>query len=208
MPHFGGEVKLDMRNILLIKSSLNGEQSKSNQLADQLVANLSRKGDESLVVRDVAAEPLPHLSQSEMGAWMTAATERTLEQQQLANVSDELVEELQASDTVVIAMPMYNFAVPSSFKAWTDRIARAGITFKYTDTGPVGLLSEKTVIIVATRGGIYQGTAMDSQTQFLKDFFSFIGLSDIHFVYAEGLNMPGGEASFAAAQKEIDTIEL
>jgi FMN-dependent NADH-azoreductase len=192
-----------MSNILLIKSSLNGEQSKSNKLAEELVANLTAQGNSTAVVRDLAAQPLPHLSQAEMAAWMTDEVDRSAEQTELALLSDTLIAELQNSDTVVVAMPMYNFGAPSSFKAWVDRIARAGITFKYTEKGPVGLLENKKVIVIATRGGAYKGTEKDSQTQFLKDFFSFVGLDDIRFIYAEGLNMANADASYSEALTEV-----
>ncbi len=195
-----------MSNILLIKSSLNGEQSKSNALANQLADHFTLLQAAKVVTRDIAAEPLPHLSQAEMGAWMTPANDRSEAQVELANVSDTLIQEVQDSDTLIVAIPMYNFGVPSTFKAWADRIARAGITFKYTETGPVGLLENKRVIVVATRGGMYQGTEKDSQTQFLKDFFAFIGLTDIQFVYAEGLNMPNGEHSFSEAQSKLESL--
>lgn len=194
-----------MNNILFIKSSLNGEQSKSTQLANQLVSNLG--ADSQVVERDLNTDALPHLTQAEMGAWMTNADDRSEEQQALAAVSDSLVAEVQNADTLVVAMPMYNFGVPSNFKAWADRIARAGLTFKYTQNGPVGLLENKKVYIVATRGGQYQGTPKDSQTQFLKDFFAFVGLTDIEFIYAEGLNMADGEASFNSAKASINQLK-
>ena len=194
-----------MNNILLIKSSLNGEQSKSTQLANQLVSNLS--ANTNVIERDLNTTALPHLTQAEMGAWMTAADDRSEEQQALAAVSDSLVAEVQNADTLVVAMPMYNFGVPSNFKAWADRIARAGLTFKYTQNGPVGLLENKKVYIVATRGGQYQGTVKDSQTQFLKDFFAFVGLTDVEFIYAEGLNMADGEASFNSAKASINQLK-
>lgn len=196
-----------MKNILLIKSSLNGELSKSNQLAEKLITQLTNRDDAKVVMRDLATNPLEHLSQVEMRAWMTPEPDRTSDQKTLAEVSDSLIKEVNESDTLVIAMPMYNFGVPSTFKAWVDRIARAGITFKYTEQGPVGLLTNKKVIIVATRGGMYQGTEKDSQSQFLKDFFTFIGINDLQFIYAEGLNMPDGEASFARAKETIERIE-
>ena len=98
---------------------------------------------------------------------------------------------------LVIGMPMYNFGVPSTFKAWVDRLARAGVTFKYTENGPVGLLADKKVVVLAARGGQYVGTAKDTQTTYLKDFFAFVGLTDVEFVYAEGLAM--GEESFNGA---------
>jgi FMN-dependent NADH-azoreductase len=192
-----------MNNVLFIKSSLNGEQSQSNRLAQKLVSNLAST---SIVERDLAKQSLPHLSQVEMAAWLTQPAERSDDEVKLTNVSDMLIEELNTSDTIVIGMPMYNFGVPSTFKAWADRVARAGITFRYTENGPVGLLENKKVIVVATRGGIHAGTEKDSQTQFLKDFFSFIGIDDISFIYAEGLNMQGSELRIEEAQETIANI--
>ena len=197
-----------MNQLLFIKASLNDEQSKSNQLATELVAKLTEQTNSIVVTRDVAKQPLSHLTQSEMNAWMTPVQDRSEEQQALTRTSALMIEELQKSDTVVIAMPMYNFGVPSTFKAWVDRVARAGITFNYTENGPVGLLSDKKVIIVTTRGGLYEGTEKDSQSQFLKDFFSFIGLDDIQFIYAEGLNMPDGDLNFKNAQSDIANFKI
>lgn len=197
-----------MNQILFIKTSLNDELSNSNKLADELTTKLKSQTGAKVVTRDVAKNALPHLTQVEMESWVTPEIERTAVQQDLARVSDSLVQELKDSDTVVVAMPMYNFGVPSTFKAWVDRIARAGITFSYTENGPVGLLGNKKVIIVAARGGLYKGTIKDSQTQFLKDFFSFIGLNDVRFIYAEGLNMPDGHLNLAQAQTEIESFEI
>ena len=197
-----------MNQILFIKTSLNDELSNSNKLADELTTRLKKQTCAKVVTRDVAKNALPHLTQVEMESWITPEIERTAMQQDLARVSDSLVQELKDSETIVVAMPMYNFAVPSTFKAWVDRIARAGITFSYTEKGPVGLLENKKVIIVAARGGLYKGTIKYSQTQFLKDFFSFIGLNDVRFIYAEGLNMPDGHLNLAQAQSEIESFEI
>tara|TARA_B100000767_G_C19557873_1_gene447767 strand:+ start:197 stop:784 length:588 start_codon:yes stop_codon:yes gene_type:complete len=195
-----------MNNILFLKSSLNGQKSHSNMLAQELVSQLASKSKARVVERDLATQSLAHLSQSEMTAWMIPAKERSEEQLKLADVSDTLIKELQTTETVVIGMPMYNFAVPSTFKAWADRISRAGITFRYTENGPIGLLENKKIIIIATRGGIYAGTKKDSQTQYLKDFFAFIGIVDITFIYAEGLNMPGSEQRIEAAKTTIENF--
>jgi len=197
-----------MSSILFIKSSLNGEQGQSNQLGQALVSQLTTDPTVKVVERDLAADNLPHLSQTEMAAWMTEAKDRTAQQADLAATSDNLIAELQESDTIVIGMPMYNFGIPSTFKAWVDRVARAGITFRYTEQGPVGLLTNKKVIVVAARGGIYAGTEKDSQTQYLKDFLAFIGIKDVTFIYAEGLNMPGSDERLSAAQQAISEISL
>ena len=197
-----------MNNILFIKSSLNGEQGNSTKLAQELVTNLVSSAEVKDVERDLAEQSLEHLSQTEMAAWMTPANERNDEQITLANISDTLIEELKTSDTLIIAMPMYNFGIPSTFKVWIDRVARAGVTFNYTENGPVGLLKDKKLVIVAARGGVYAGTAKDSQTQYLTDFFNFIGIEDIRFIYAEGLNMPSSEESVLAAQAQIKNFSI
>lgn len=197
-----------MKNILFIKSSLNGEQGNSTKLAQELVANLKATSAVKVVERDLAKQALTHLTQEEMAAWMAQESERTEQQALLASVSDSLIAELTHADTLVVAMPMYNFGVPSTFKAWVDRIARAGVTFRYTENGPVGLLKNKSVIVVAARGGMHAGTSSDSQTQYLTSFFNFIGINDINFIYAEGLNMPGSDERFAAAQAEIKNVSL
>lgn len=197
-----------MKNILFIKSSLNGEQGNSTKLAQELVANLKATSAVKVVERDLAIQALTHLTQEEMAAWMAQESERTEQQALLASVSDSLIAELTHADTLVVAMPMYNFGVPSTFKAWVDRVARAGVTFRYTENGPVGLLKNKSVIVVAARGGMHAGTSSDSQTQYLTSFFNFIGINDINFIYAEGLNMPGSDERFAAAQAEIKNVSL
>lgn len=202
---------MKINNVLQINSSINSESGNSYILSKEFTTKLTsaqlKKGIQTnLVERDLAKEPMPHLTQAEMGAWMTAENERTDEQAELASISDTLVAELQNTDTLVIGMPMYNFGIPSTFKAWIDRVARGGITFKYTEQGPVGLLEGKKAIIIAARGGMYQGTPKDSQTQYLKDVMAFIGITDVQFIYAEGLNMPAKEEQLALARASIDNI--
>lgn len=192
-----------MKHILVINSSLNLESSHSTLLANQLAHHLSEKYQASINSQDLSTHDLPHLTQFEMNAWMTEPSERSSEQQALCEISDTYVGQIKRADTIVIGMPMYNFGVPSTFKAWVDRIARAGITFQYTPEGPKGLLQNKKVIVVAARGGMYQGTPKDTQTSYLKDFFGFLGLTDVDFIYAEGLAMSDKETSIAAAQAKI-----
>ena len=149
-----------MNTILLLKSSLSGDQGNSSILANALVEKMKSDSAESsqtgggltVITRDLAADDLPHLTQAEMASWANKSED------ELATLSNTLINELKSSDTVVIAMPMYNFGVPSTFKAWVDRIARAGVTFQYTENGPVGLLENKKIVVVAARGGIYEGT--------------------------------------------------
>lgn len=197
-----------MKNVLLINSSLNGEQGNSSILAQQFVKKLSATLEVQVVDRDLTEIDLPHLNQDEMSTWMIQPEERNANQTKLAKISDTLIEELIDSDLIIVGMPMYNFGVPSSFKAWIDRIARAGKTFNYSETGPIGLLKNKKVIIVATRGGLYAGTPKDSQSQYLKDVFAFIGITDIEFVYAEGLNMPIKNEGLKKAYTRMDELIL
>src|SRR5690606_22026455 len=114
---------------------------------------------------------------------------RTPEQQTLAATADAAIAELQAADVLVLGVPMYNFGIPSTLKAWIDSIARAGTTFRYTANGPEGLLKGKQAYVLAARGGAYQGTPADTQTPYLKTFLGFVGITDVTFVYAEKLNM-------------------
>ena len=196
-----------MQNVLVINSSLNGAAGNSAKLAAEFVEKLRNTHPGVTVTqRDLVAMGLPHLASEEMQAWMTPAEERSAEQRALAGLSDQLIAELKAHDVIVVGMPMYNFGVPSVFKAWIDRIARAGVTFRYTETGPVGLLEGKKVVITAARGGQYVGTSMDTQSKYLKDVFGFIGIRDVEFVYAEGLNMGLAETALQQASQSIEAI--
>lgn len=194
-----------MKNILVINSSISGSNGNSNKLVQFLLAQLSGA---QVTEIDLNAQPLPHLEMSEIGAWMTPAAERSSEQKALAARSDELIAKVEAADAIVFGVPMYNFALPSQLKALLDRLARAGVTFKYTETGPVGLLKDKPVIFALARGGIYANTPADFQVPFLKTFFNFIGLTQLHFVYAEGLNMgpEAAEKGLAAAQQQLSEL--
>lgn len=193
----------NMTHILLINTSLNQDNGHSSQLANQLAQHLSLKYQATVDKQDLSTQDLPHLTNAEMGAWMTETNERTEAQHTLAKISDTYIAQVKRADTIIIGMPMYNFGVPSTFKAWADRVARAGVTFEYTAQGPKGLLQDKKVIIVAARGGIYQGTPKDTQTHYLQDFFGFIGITDVEFLYAEGLAMPTKEESLTAAKSAI-----
>jgi len=197
-----------MNNVLVIKSSINGDNGNSSKLVNRFIEQLQAKSEFSITTTDLYENELTHLTQAEMGAWMTNADERTEDQKQLAAISDGYVAELQAADTVVVGLPMYNFGVPSAFKAWIDRVARAGITFRYTENGPQGLLENKKVIVLAARGGLYAGTPKDTQTNYVKDFFAFIGITDVEFVYAEGLAMGEESANAAFSQANAKIIEL
>jgi FMN-dependent NADH-azoreductase len=172
--------------ILQIKSSVFNGNGQSSRLADEFVARLREQHPEAkLIERDLVADPVPHLDGARAGALFAKPEERTPEQREVIAYSDALIDELRRADVLVLGLPMYNFGVPSQLKAWFDHIARAGVTFKYTEKGAVGLLTGKKAYVFATRGGVYGDN--DSQTQFVRQFLGFIGIADVEFVYAEGL---------------------
>ena len=184
---------------LILKSSILGEFSQSNTVVDQALQNL-----EGVTVRDLAAEPVPVLD-AQIASALRGGDNLNDEQKAALALSDQLIEELKAADTVVIAAPMYNFMVPTQLKNYFDLIARAGVTFKYTEAGVVGLIENKKVVVVTTRGGMHVGSDRDHVTGYLKTMLGFVGLTDVDFVYAEALNM--GEEQ-AAANREVAIKQL
>lgn len=198
-----------MTTLLQINASINNGNGQSSQLAKQFVAAFHRSNPQTkIVVRDVAAaEPVPHLDGERFGAFITQPEERSATQQAVVAFSDMLINELQQADVIVLGLPMYNFGVPSQLKAYFDHVARAGVTFKYTDKGPVGLLTGKRAYVFAARGGIYAGTPLDTQTGYVRDFLRFIGISDVNFIYAEGLAV-SPESKAAGLAKAVAEIEL
>src|SRR6267142_1582105 len=192
-----------MTTLLQINASINDDNGQSSQLANQFVAAFrTRIPNAKIVVRNVAAaDPVPHLNAERFGAFITRAEERNAAQHAVVAYSDTLIDELKKADVIVLGLPMYNFGVPSQLKAYFDHIARAGVTFRYTPNGPEGMLTDKKAYVFAARGGQHVGTALDTQTSYVRDFFRFLGISDLEFVYAEGLAVgpEGREASLAKA---------
>src|SRR5688572_6838471 len=196
-------------NILQINTSLFSANGQSSRLGDQLVAALREQDPHgSLVVRDLAKEPVPHLDASRFQAFGTSKDALSDEQKAVLAYSDALIDELRRAQVVVLGLPMYNFGVPSQLKAWFDHIARAGVTFKYTDQGAVGLLTGKKAYVLAARGGLYAGTAADTQTPYVRQMLAFLGITDIEFIYAEGLGISAQsrERSLAAAQAGVQRL--
>jgi FMN-dependent NADH-azoreductase len=193
--------------LLQINASLNNGNGQSSQLATQFVAAFQRsRPGIKIIKRDVAAtDPVPHLSGERFGAFIAKPEDRTLAQHAVVAYSDNLIDELKQADVIVLGLPMYNFGVPSQLKAYFDHIARVGITFKYTDKGPVGLLTGKKAYVFAARGGLYVGTPLDTQTSYVRDFLRFLGIADVEFVHAEGLNISpqSKEAGLAKALAEV-----
>jgi FMN-dependent NADH-azoreductase len=199
-----------MATLLQINASLNNDNGQSSQLANQFIAAFHKRRPEAkIVVRDVAsAEPVPHLDAERFGAFITKPEERTAAQRSVVAYSDILINELKQADVIVLGLPMYNFGVPSQLKAYFDHVARAGVTFKYTEKGPVGQLTGKKVYVFAARGGLYAGTPMDTQTSYVRDFLRFLGMTDVEFVYAEGLAISptSKQAGLAKAVAEIERL--
>ena len=198
-----------MNTLLQINASIHAESGQSTQLANRFVAAWQgRHPDGRVIRRDVASDPVPHLTADRFSAFVTPAAERNAAQRSVAAYSDALIAEIRSADLLVLGLPMYNFGVPSQLKSYFDHIARAGETFRYTAEGPVGLLSGKRAIVFATRGGLYAGTPLDTQTSYVRDFLGFLGIRDVEFVYAEGLAMGTGrkEAELARATATIEAI--
>ena len=198
-----------MKRILLIKSSLFDGASTSSQLGEELVGEIMANNPGStLTTLDLAASPIAHLDGDEFSSWTVAPEERNLDQQRKAGVSDRFIEQLLAHDTLVLSVPMYNLGIPSTLKAWIDRVARAGKTFQYTANGPEGLIKDMKAYMVLTRGGQYHGTPLDTQTGYLQGILGLMGISDIETVYAE--NLARGETereqSISGARRQIANL--
>ena len=188
-----------MTTLLKINSSILASGN-ANRLADDFVARWQRSHPRGRVIeRDLTRDPIPHLGESALTGFGTPDERRSPEQQAAVALSEQLIAELNAADVVVIGVPMYNFGIPSPLKAWIDHIARTGITFKYNESGPVGLVTGKKVYFLAARGGVHAGSERDIQSQYLRFMFGFLGMTDVEFVYAEGLNMGPESKSKAEA---------
>jgi len=194
-------------NILQINSSARSEGSYSTRLADRIVARLREADPEAtLTLRNLTAKPHPTLDEAALGALFTPAAQRNVEQAARVALDDALIAEIAAADVVVLGVPMYNFGVPAQLKNWIDAISRAGVTFRYTSHGPEGLLKGKKVYVALTRGGKYRNTPSDTQVPYLATVLAFLGMTDVHYVYAEGLAM-GADAereALATAYAEIE----
>ena len=193
-----------MAKVLHINSSVRNSGSLSRQLSGEFIAKWQAAQPADVIVeRDLAANPVPHLSEEMMGAFFTPAEQRSPQAVELVKVSDQLVDELLAADVIVLAAPMYNFSVSSTLKAWIDHIARAGRTFQYTANGPVGLATGKKVYIFTASGGVYSegpAAAYDHLSTYLRAVLGFIGITDITFIHAEGVAL--GEAAVAATMSK------
>ncbi len=196
-------------NILQINASARREGAHSTRIADQIVARLRAEHPEArLFVRDLARQPHPMLDEAALTALFTPAEQRTPEQAARVALDDALIAEAQAADVLVIGAPMYNFGVSVQLKTWIDALARSGVTFRYTANGPEGLLKGKKVYVALARGGRYRDAGIDTQALYLQTVLNFLGMTDVQFIYAEGLNMGVEAAQQGLAEAETDIAAL
>ena len=188
-------------NILVVSSSANGDASVSNGLVARFVDSVRETNPAAhVVLRDVGARPLPHLTRETVAA--IKGEPKSQAELEARALSDALVGELQQADLIVIASPMYNFGISSTLKSWFDHVARAGVTFRYTENGPEGLLKGKKTVAILSRAGFYSegpGTAMDGQEPYLRAMLGFVGLDDVTWIRAEKLAF-GPEAATQAIE--------
>ncbi|MEP0153872.1 NAD(P)H-dependent oxidoreductase [Pseudophaeobacter sp.] len=187
--------------VLHIDSSARTENSVTRSLSAEITGRLA---PETVIRRDLAT-PLPLLDEAWVGANFTPADQRSDEQKALLAQSDALIAELKQADTIVIGTPIYNFSVPSTLKAWIDLVARVGVTFNYTETGPVGLLEGKRAIIAVASGGTQAGSDIDFATTYLRHVLGFIGITDVELVAADQLSMDE-EGSMQRAKSAIEAL--
>jgi len=196
------------RTILRIESSINGGRSVSHQLTDEIIARLTAADpDAKIVTRNLAETALPAIDAAWLGAVSTAPAERSDAQRDLAVLSDTLIAEVMADDVLVIGMPVYNFAIPAQLKSWVDHLARAGVTFRYTAGGPVGLIEDTSAIIAMASGGTGMGTGIDFATPYLRHILGFIGIDDVQVVAADRV-ASDADAAMNAARDAIKNLRV
>ncbi|MCT8341800.1 FMN-dependent NADH-azoreductase [Photorhabdus kleinii] len=196
-----------MSKVLVLKSSIMAQHSHTNQMADFFIEKWqTNHADDRIKIRDLAAQPIPVLDNELVHALRPSGNEMTVRQKEALALSDELIAELQDNDIIVITAPMYNFHIPTQLKNYFDLIARAGVTFRYTENGPEGLLKGKRVIILTSRGGIHKDGSSDLLVPYLRLFLSFIGLTDIEFVFTEGVAL-GPDAANQAQQTAREVLQ-
>ncbi len=195
-----------MSTVLHITASIRGDESVSRDLSDRVVASLTEGGDAKVITRDLSKNDLPFVDADRFAANLAPYGDRTPEQQELAAIADTLIEELQQADTIVLGVPIYNFSVPATVKAWADLVARAGTTFQYTAEGPKGLLTGKKAYIAVASGGTPVGSDYDHMTPWLKFFLGFLGIHDVEMVAADGIMGQGGEEKIAEAKQAAERL--
>ncbi|WP_424832606.1 FMN-dependent NADH-azoreductase [Ruegeria sp.] len=187
--------------ILHIDASARRDGSATRELSAQIVKHLNA----SRIIRRDLASPLPLLTEDWINANFTPADQRDAVQRDHLSLSDELVQELQQADTIVIGLPIYNFSVPAAFKAWIDLIARAGLTFAYTENGPKGLLEGKRAVLAIASGGVPVGSEVDFATNYARHVLGFVGITDIDVVAADQMAI-NADAALASARKAVTEL--
>jgi len=194
--------------ILKLSSSGRQEGSITRQLSDELIAALEdRHGSVDITRRNLGAG-VPFLDEAWIEANFTPDEDRTQKHRETLAYSDELVDELKKTDTLVIGVPVYNFSIAATLKAWIDMIARARLTFRYTDNGPVGLLEGKKAYLVVATGGVPVGSAMDFATPYLRHALSFVGITDVEIIAADGVNNNAEESMDRARANIAEAVHL
>lgn len=189
------------KTVLHIDASARRTGSATRDLTDRILRRL----EPGRVIRRDLTAPLPLLTEDWIGANFTAPDQRDAAQRELLALSDSLVEELRAADTLVIGLPVYNFSVPAAFKAWIDLVARVGLTFRYTETGPEGLLTGKRAIVAVASGGTPVGSEADFATGYLRHMLGFLGITEVEFIAADRMAIDP-EAALGAAQSAVDRL--
>ncbi|MBU3260137.1 NAD(P)H-dependent oxidoreductase [Roseovarius sp. PS-C2] len=188
--------------VLRLDASARLQDSVTRDLTGRITA---RWPEARIIHRDLAETPVPQLTETWLNANFTPADQRSPAQAETLTFSDELVNELQQADTIVIALPVYNFAPPAALKAWIDHVARVGVTFRYTENGPEGLLNGKRVILAMASGGTGAGSEIDFASTYMRHILGFIGLSDVTLVAADQLALDA-ESSLAKASGQIESL--
>jgi FMN-dependent NADH-azoreductase len=177
-----------MRALLQIQTDLFSDSGESSRLANRFVAAWRAAHPVGrVIVRDLARDPVPHFDAERFGAFLTKPEDRTKAQAEMLRYSDALIQELKEADVVVIGVEMYNFGIPFTLKVYFDHIARAGVTFRYTERRPVGPVTAKKAYVFGARRGRYAGAPLDTQAAYLRNVLTFLGMSDVEFVVAEGV---------------------
>lgn len=198
-----------MNTLLQLNTSIFAAHGQSTNLNDTFVANWKdTHPNGKVIVRDFAADPVPHLTGERFQAFLAKPEARTGAQKEIAAYSDALIDEIRRADVIVLGLPMYNYGIPSMLQSYFDHVGRAGVTFRYTETGPVGAFPGKRVYVFAARGGAHAGSARDTQIGQVKNFFHLIGITDVEVIYAEGMGLGDAAKTASIAKAKAQIIDL
>ena len=195
-----------MSTILHITASIRSDESVSRGLSTRLVEHLAKRDQANVITRDLSANDLPFIDAERFAANLAPFAQRSEAQHDLAAIADQLIDELQQADQIVFGVPVYNFTMPATLKAWADLVARAGTTFRYTPNGPEGLLSGKKAYIAVASGGTEIGSEIDFLTPWLRFLLGFLGITDVEIVAADGIMGADGEDKIARAHSAVEAI--